>query len=198
MSGEAVVARQRVVKNGLEVEVRLEPFQSLVLQAGSTAPEPPQAARQPASPAGELPIAGSWEVSAATAAEYPSFRPVPAIHGPGNAAAPGILPTFSGTLRYATTFDAGTAAGGRPAQLDLGEAFETVEAWLNGARLGVRICPPYRFALGASLRPGANELVVEVTNTLANRIDHAVVPSGLKGLVLTGLGGVRDQPPPVK
>ena len=74
--------------------------------------------------------------------------------------------------------------------LDLGEAHETVEAWLNGIRLGLRICPPYRFDAGGSLAEGENELVVEVTNTLVhshgdNGLDRAmpVDPSGLLGPV---------------
>jgi hypothetical protein len=137
---------------------------------------------------------GPWEVAIATAAAWPTFSPAPSpLSGLGNAAAADRLPRFSGTIRYRCRFDLPAAAivtaEGR-AVLDFGEAFETVEAWLDGRRLGLRICPPYQFALGAPLDSGSHELVVEVTNTLVhshgdNGLDRAmpVDPSGLLGPV---------------
>ena len=50
---------------------------------------------------------------------------------------------------------------------DMDIIYETAKVWLNGQQTGVRICPPYHFEIGESLRLGKNHLVVEVTNTLA-------------------------------
>ena len=43
------------------------------------------------------------------------------------------------------------------------------EAWLNGEHLGTRLWAPYRWGTTGLLREGGNELVVHVTNTLANQ-----------------------------
>ena len=71
------------------------------------------------------------------------------------------------------------------------EVYETVVVWLNGQKVGEVICPPYRFYLPeGSLFPGENEIVIEVTNTLAkahheNSYDRYWVqePTGLLGPV---------------
>jgi hypothetical protein len=74
--------------------------------------------------------------------------------------------------------------------------YETAELWVNGEPAGVRICPPYRFDIGGLLRPGANRLRVEVTNTLVKQHPDFFSryapqePSGLLGPVrlFSGVG----------
>ncbi len=47
---------------------------------------------------------------------------------------------------------------------------------------------PYTLDIGAYLKTGRNELVIAVTNSLANSIDHDALPSGLIGpVVVTAL-----------
>ena len=77
------------------------------------------------------------------------------------------------------------------AVLSLGEAYEAVQVWVNGRKAGDAICPPYLFFLEEGmLQDGENELVAEVTNTLAkahhdNVFDRYWVqePAGLLGPV---------------
>ncbi len=94
-------------------------------------------------------------------------------------------PGFSGRIRYTAVFP---AEKGRLA-LDLGAVGQTAHVRLNGRDLGVRVCPPYRFDLTDALLDGDNELVIEVSNTLANAVrDHfssfmAIPASGLIGPV---------------
>ena len=105
----------------------------------------------------------------------------------GSLAAPDKLPEFSGTVRYRMKFE---ARAGR-AVLSLGEAYEAVQVWVNGRKAGDAICPPYLFFLEEGmLQDGENELVAEVTNTLAkahhdNVFDRYWVqePAGLLGPV---------------
>jgi hypothetical protein len=54
--------------------------------------------------------------------------------------------------------------------LDLGEVRGTAEVTVNGAAAGVRVMSPYRFSIGALLRAGANDIDVQVFNTLAPHI----------------------------
>ncbi|MDR0598931.1 MAG: hypothetical protein LBG84_02450 [Treponema sp.] len=102
-------------------------------------------------------------------------------------------PRFSGTMRYEFELESPEAVD--DFILDLGEVYESAEAWVNGVSLGVRICPPYRFR-GNALRRGKNLIAVEAVNTLAkalgslNIFDRAMAqePSGLLGPVCIRAG----------
>ncbi len=189
--------------NGISVLLFLEPYQSVFIVFGDQAindclpqlgPGEAVCSRAAAGVITAVPdlaahtLAGDWQVTAAPAETYPHFSPQPAVHGLGNVALPGLLPRFSGTLRYETTFP--WDGEGQPTCLDLGQVYETAEAWLNDHPLGVRICPPYRFVLNGEIQRGENHMVIEVTNTLAksrgdNVFDRAMPqePSGLIGPV---------------
>lgn len=185
-----VAVAQRSSREGTVAEVRLEPFQSLFLHSVPAAEEAPGHDLPDAAADRVLAnLEGPWDIATATAVEYPSFTPNPAVTGLGNVAVPRKLPRFSGTIRYRCRFAAPQQAPGARVVLDLGEVHETAEAWLNGRRLGVRICPPYRFDVRDALA-GENDLAIEVTNTLVhahgdNGLDRAmpVDPSGLVGPV---------------
>ena len=96
-----------------------------------------------------------------------------------------VSPDFSGKIRYTCLFEAPDGVCG----IDLGEVGQTAHLWLNGADLGTRICRPYRYDLSSALKRGRNELVVEVSNTLANALKDwfscylAIPASGLIGPV---------------
>jgi hypothetical protein len=97
---------------------------------------------------------------------------------------PGMA-AYAGTVRYRAVFEIAKAAPFLA--LDLGRVEEIAEASLNGRALGVRICPPYFFDITAAARPGANELIVDVTNTAYARwkdnFSHGDAASGLFGPV---------------
>lgn len=134
-----------------------------------------------------VPISGPWMISVATSEEYPAFTPWNDSAPLADLSKPGALPDFSGTFRYMTAFHWDRSREKR--FLDLGEACETAEVWLNGEHLGVKICPPYRFDISAVLREGMNTLVIEVTNTLVKQEKDFLSryapqePSGLLGPV---------------
>ena len=188
----------RTVTGGVEVPLRLEPFQSLLLVfPGGQLLDGAEdiTAQRPAAKARSRVLRGPWQVAAATAEQYPHFTPAPVVKGLGNVARPGLLPTFSGTLRYATSFGVAGSVAGHKVWLDLGQVYEVAAVRLNGKDWGARICPPYRFEIASALVAGANDLEIEVTNTLAkshgdNTLDraHAQEPTGLIGPVrLLGL-----------
>jgi len=134
-------------------------------------------------------IVGGWVCGIAEPAEYPEFRSCDEVNGLGNISVPGILPRFSGTVRYEGSFDA--PGGIESALLDLGGVYETAAVHINGRHIGTGICPPYAFALPSGLLTQKNNrIAVEVTNTLAKRLggnqfDRAMPqePSGLLGPV---------------
>jgi hypothetical protein len=163
---------------GVSLPLQLSPYESVLVLAGRV-----DAASLPAdvgaearygvglgsagkTPLKALSIKGPWSVSTATSEQYPRFEALDKVTNLSDMSRPDALPSFSGTFRYETEFDWPHAEG--TAWLDLGQAYETVEVWVNGQPAGVRICPPYRLDVGRLLCPGLNRLVIEVTNTLVN------------------------------
>ena len=92
-------------------------------------------------------------------------------------------PDFSGRIRYTCTFDKPEDVTG----IDLGTVGQTSHLWCNGIDCGIRVCPPYRYDLTDALRNGENELVIEVSNTLANAIRDGF--SGYMAIPASGLTG---------
>jgi hypothetical protein len=79
---------------------------------------------------------------------------------------------FSGTATYSKTIQ---VAEGAPAQgahfwLDLGDVKDVAEVAVNGKYLGILWKTPYKVDLTGVLKPGSNQIVVEVTNLWVNRL----------------------------
>ena len=182
---------------GVWVDLALSAEESLVLLAGDV-PEPPVIAHWSEAQRDVSLEAAAWQVSTATAEQYPEFTPWQTQNSLTSLTAPGLLPEFSGTIRYETNFAAPCPAEGR-VFLDLGEVGEVAEAWLNGTALGVRICRPYVFDVTEALRAGTNALYVEVVNTLVCEMKdklskHAALdPTGLLGPVRLCYGTRKSQ-----
>ena len=160
---------------GIEAYVQLAPAGSAIL---STAPAPAPASFPYEFAAGDpIAVAGPWTVHfTAGGPVLPADRRLDRLAswtttGEGGA-------SFSGTARYTATFPRprGDAARFR---LDLGHVRESARVRLNGVDLGTLLSPPFRVTIdGAALRD-VNQLEVEVTNLMANRIadlDRRKVP----------------------
>jgi hypothetical protein len=74
-----------------------------------------------------------------------------------------------GTASYKTVFElpAGAASQWR---LDLGRVAESARVIINGRYVATLWAAPFTFEIGDYLKPGANEIEVQVTNLPANRI----------------------------
>ena len=100
---------------------------------------------------------------------------------------PGCI-AFAGRARYAFRFTLNEAQAARPAVLAL-TAQEGAIVRVNGSDCGVRICPPYRYAISGSLHTGENLLEIEVNTTLGRRMNDFLgqymptEPQGLKSEV---------------
>ena len=132
----------------------------------------------------EIPGPDIWEISTTTAEDYPNFTLFQSAGTIGNLALPGCLPFFSGTIRYKARIE---VPHGKVVQLlDLGEVFEIAEVTIDGIPCGIRICPPYQFAV--KLETGSHELQIDITNTLVRKYGGSIFdagnlqnPSGLVG-----------------
>lgn len=78
---------------------------------------------------------------------------------------------YSGMATYKKTFDLAleTAGNGR-LFLDLGELKDVAEVRLNGKKLGILWCAPWRVEITEAVKPTGNLLEVDVINLWANRV----------------------------
>jgi hypothetical protein len=147
---------------------------SLLLRIGAGLPDADPWPYRVPSDAGEVPLAGPWEVTFVEGGPepLPAPRRVEALSDwtawEGDGGAPG---NFSGTARYRTTFDAPSTATADGWRLELGTVCHSARVRLNGADIGTVFARPWRLDLPpGALKPGRNELEVEVTNLMANRL----------------------------
>lgn len=81
------------------------------------------------------------------------------------------LKYYSGTAVYHKTFDLSPEdLNGNRSILDLGNVKEMASVIINGQKLQVIWSAPFRFDLTSYLKPGTNNLEVEVVNMWANRL----------------------------
>ncbi len=76
---------------------------------------------------------------------------------------------FSGNASYEVKFECSLEAAEKSAYLDLGLVKYNCEAYLNGVNLGKRAWRPYSYPVSGIVKEGINELIVIVTNTMANQ-----------------------------
>jgi len=79
---------------------------------------------------------------------------------------------FSGTATYAKTVQIPESelAPGAHFYLDLGEVKDVAEVAVNGKYLGILWKTPFKVDLTGVLKPGSNQIVIQVTNLWVNRL----------------------------
>lgn len=95
-------------------------------------------------------------------------------------AEPGIK-FYSGTATYVKSFDLPATVGNtadRSLFLDLGDLRELAEVRVNGQPCGITWSPPFRVDISPAVKPGRNEVEIDVVNFWPNRIigDAALPP----------------------
>jgi len=160
----------------LETAIRVERRQGVVL---AVAPEgtPDPDAKFPLVPGNvAAPVPGPWQASDADG------NPIN-VPCPGDWAREREWEIFTGTLCFQTEFELTDDLAAASLFLDLGAVGDIADVRLNGTALGVRAWPPYVLPVGQACRPGTNTLEVRVTNSMANAIQGAQLPSGVLGPV---------------
>ena len=79
------------------------------------------------------------------------------------------LKRFSGTASYKTTFEKPNFKA-TAYMLDLGKVCESADVYLNGEKLATLVGPEFRLTIEADRLQDKNDLEVQVTNLMANRI----------------------------
>ena len=102
-----------------------------------------------------------WDRKICPGIEYPNFGEVRMVTTPEDIAVE--LPEFSGIARYETEI---SATDGETVTLEITDAGEAVEVFVNGESLGIQIARPFRYDLTERLTAGENRLAIEVATTL--------------------------------
>ncbi|SFO71003.1 alpha-L-rhamnosidase [Chitinophaga sp. YR627] len=155
------------------VQVQLQPGQSLIIRTGPvTSAEKAVGSwtylNKPGTP---LPLSGKWGLSFTHGGPFkPADRQLDRLVSwtdlPDTAAA-----SYSGSAIYTQTF----TLPDKPEKeylLNLGKVYESARVTINGQDAGIYLAIPFQGRVGQYLRPGKNEISIEVANLMANRVRY--------------------------
>lgn len=157
------------------IQINLSPGHSLLIMAGEA-----KQLNMPPMLQGQKLLLTDFIQSVCRSKEYPNF---------GNSREINKLESyaltdkrFSGVIRYETKFN---AEAGQCAVLEITDAYEGVEVFLNGWTAGIQVMPPFRYDLSRLVAEGENHLVIEVATTLERERGKTkkAAPTGITGEV---------------
>jgi hypothetical protein len=161
-----------------EIAVEIEPLKSLAVVFDDTL-LPVNSKKPPEKPQDcIIDLNEGWTRSLCDAIEYPAFKEAGKVNLPDALAEE--KPGFAGFARYerSVILSAEQAAKSRMI-LEITEAYEGVELFVNGISAGIQIAPPFRYDAVSLVKAGENFLVIEVATTLERQIE----PSGLAAMM---------------
>lgn len=166
------------MKNGA-IEVHIDPRKSRVYIVGEAAEVSPRTVCK-----GKAVPLKQFIVSTCENKNYPNFANARQMEAECNHAK--VAPKFSGIIRYETDME---VSGAKSVVLDISDAHEGVEVFVNGVSAGIQIAPHYSFDITKLCKPSRNHIAIEIATTLERR--HAnfftrskAAPTGITGDVV--------------
>ena len=163
--------------NGITVKLAVEPLCSIMVVLGDC--DAPLVSSVVCD--GEMTEIKEWTRSICESVNYPAFADAKTV------ALPDIvcqeLPDFSGFMRYETEY---TADKNHTYTLEITDAMEGVEVFVNGKSLGIQIAPPFRYDITAALIEGENKITVEVATTAEREVYAFYQKHGYHSLFIPG------------
>jgi hypothetical protein len=166
---------QASVENGkTRLTVELEPLKALIVIFDNALADETQTGliKEPLSCRGkDFQLNNGWTRSLCNGKEYPVFSGNCEVSLPDSLAYE--KPTFSGFARYENTFYINHDVEGKFSPntiLEITDAHEGIEVFVNGTSTGIQVVPPFRFDISALVHPGKNALVIEVATTLERQV----------------------------
>jgi len=120
-----------------------------------------------------------FEIKACKAIDYPAFTDVK------------IDDSFSGIISYETSFNLNKNT--TEALLEITDAYEGVEVFLNNISLGIKLVAPFKYDLSKAMLQGENTLRIEVATTLQRerRLDPSMAA------MVFGMPSTPPEPDPI-
>jgi len=178
--------------SGTSLSVVLEPTKSLIIIFDDTDIK----LQDPVMTEGsELPWNNGWKRSICRSINYPAFEQEKDISLPDNLGKE--EPDFSGFVCYKKEYECLEVP--ERLILEITDAKEGVELWVNGVNAGIQIVAPFRYDVTDLIKSGTNQIRIEVATTLERemsriqdmiRIERGLgkkeieCPSGINGGVL--------------
>lgn len=166
-------------ENGTLLSVIIEPLKPLVVLFDET--EEPLAEPLELS-AGKIALSENWKRSICRSIDYPAFQKETEITLPDHLAEE--EPLFSGFVRYENTV---TCKEGESLLLEISEAAEGVEVFVNGKSAGIQVAAPCRYDLTGLVKEGENILRIEVATTLEREMSQYPNP-------MAAMMGIKVEP----
>ena len=138
-------------------------------------------------------LEGPWTVSFQPGRGAPA-QPVRMAAGSWSDNSDERIRYFSGTATYSKSFDL-PKNWGRHLALDLGDAREVADVWLNGKWLGSRWTAPFRLDATAAARPGRNRLTIRIANLWVNRLVGDAQPGTARKYSFTAIPTYQPDAP---
>ena len=149
----------------MTVQIRVEPGKSWILILNSR--EGIQScAAVPMKICEKERLGGSWTRSCCESIDYPAFGSSSQVTLPDHAEKE--MPDFGGVFRYEKELELQEKC--EHAALEITDAGEAVQLFVNGKDCGMQIVPPFRYEVGSLLTEGTNRITIEVATTLERRI----------------------------
>lgn len=137
----------------------------------------------------ELPFNKNWKRAICRSIDYPDFTKEKEVSLPDRLAEE--EPAFSGLVQYKNKFYVKDLSR---VILEITDAAEGVEVFINGVSTGIQIVPAYRYDISKFVQEGENDVVIEVANTLEREVfkmcgptmfspEEPKSPSGITGQV---------------
>lgn len=164
-------------RKGDGVNLSLEPRKSVIFFVGEA---PAGVSAMPKRPRKAVELK-DFAVSRCEAKEYPAFHDAERITLPNLYAKK--HPGFAGFLRYTTEVELSSA---KKISLDIADAYEGVEVFVNGRSVGMQVVPHFVFDITDACVSGKNEIAIEVATTLERHhklIKRTAAPTGITGEV---------------
>ena len=107
-----------------------------------------------------------WTRSVCEAKRYPAFRDARVVSLPDHLAEE--QPKFSGFVRYERELNVDEPP--KSMLLEISDAFEGVELFVNGHSAGIQISPPFLYSVADLIQKGENRIVIEVATSLERKM----------------------------
>ncbi len=144
---------------GNKIQIRLRPNESMIIGCGLAGAKAEERSGRENLNRYEI---SEWTRSVCSGKAYPDFEECKKVQIPDDYTKKD--PYFSGYLRYETVIDCGDVLD--HAYLEISDAEDAVEVFVNGHSLGIQIVKPYVYDLTAVLHTGYNKIRIEVATTL--------------------------------
>jgi hypothetical protein len=172
-TGESTAVTYRIADGRTTIPLHLDPYGSIFVvfreAAKAASAEVPEPKATEISPGDAL--NSNWSVTFQPNRGAPEMVAFDRLASWSDNAIDGVK-YFSGTATYTKNVEIPESAltPGSHFWLDLGDVKDVAEVAVNGKYLGIQWKTPFKVDVTAALKPGSNQIVIEVTNLWVNRL----------------------------